>query len=421
VRREEGRGSGSPGGDDLPPRGWPDDFVSGTSDRDALLVLSHLDGLTPRRLHALAWEEGSARRCLAAVLRGRAGSSGDRDRVAGISPEAVRAILTRLGARQVCPDEEAYPLPLLDLPDPPASLFVLGRMPSPAPPAVAVVGARRCSAYGREIARGLGGGLATAGLTVVSGAALGIDAAAHRGALSSDDFDRVDRAPGEQPNEGRYSTIAVLGSGIDVFHPPSNRGLIEQITAAGAVVSEYPPGTPALPWRFPARNRLVAGLSRAVVVVEGAPGSGSMITAEFALDLGRDVFGVPGPVTSPLSAVPHLLIRDGAWLARGPEDVLEVLGFEAPGLQVAGPEAAGGRRNAVAGEVPGALGLLPPMERRALEAVAGDPVTVDAVAQDTGLPIGQALSVLVALELRGLVREVAGRYERTASSARLSD
>jgi DNA processing protein len=176
------------------------------------------------------------------------------------------------------------------------------------------------------------------------------------------------------------------------------------------VLSEYPPGTPALPWRFPARNRLVAGLSRAVVVVEGARGSGSMITAEFALELGREVFAVPGPVTSPLSAVPNQLIREGAWLARGPEDVLEVLGLDAPAPDTDHP--AGSSAMSVAG------GSLPPTERRVLDTIAGHPVTADAVAAEAGLPVGETLSALVALELRGLVREAAGRYERTAAAAR---
>jgi DNA processing protein len=372
--------------------------VAQPEDRDALLVLAHLDGITPRRLHALAWEVGSARRCLAAVRRGRAGSEGDRTRAGQISTGDVRTALARLGATHVCPGDDAYPSPLLDLPDPPASLFVVGREPHTSPPAVAIVGARKCSAYGREVAELLGRGLAGAGVTVVSGAALGIDAAAHRGALSSGG-----------------PTMAVLGSGIDVLHPPSNEGLIRRIAASGTVLSEYPPGTAALPWRFPARNRLVAGLSRGVVVVEGAPGSGSMITAEFSLELGRDVFAVPGAVTSPLSAVPHQLIRDGAWLARSPEDVLEALGWTAATSGAAGPETAA--RGASASEAVRSVAPLGPDERRVLDAVAGNPVTADAVAADAGLPVGETLSALVALELRGLVREVAGRYERTAAAA----
>jgi DNA processing protein len=327
--------------------------------------------------------------------------------------EAVRAILDRVGARQVCPGDEAYPPQLLDLPDPPGCLFVLGRRSAPPTPAVAIVGARRCSTYGREVAEGMGQGLAAAGLTVVSGAALGIDAAAHRGALSSSGSVQAAETEGPQMSRAGFPTMAVLGSGIDILHPPSNRALIRRVAKRGAVLSEYPPGTPALPWRFPARNRLVAGLSRAVVVVEGAPGSGSMITAEFALDLGREVLAIPGPVTSPQSAVPNQLIREGASLARGPEDVLEALGVERSGPPGAGPGSGSADETA-----PGPAESLPVEERRALEAVAGHPVTVDVVAAETGLPVGKALSALVALELRGLVREVAGRYERTAVAAR---
>jgi DNA processing protein len=389
-----------------PPNGWPERFVAGPVDRDALLVLAHLDGITPRRLHALAWEVGSARRCLAAVRRGTAGSEGDRSVAGQVSPDEVRATLARLDAGQVCPGDHDYPVLLLDLPDPPACLFVVGNSPAAAPVTVAIVGARRCSTYGREVAEMLGRGLAAAGVTVVSGAALGIDAAAHRGALSSAG------ATWTATPEPGFPTMAVLGSGIDCPHPSSNRGLIQRIAAAGAVLSEYPPGTPALPWRFPARNRLVAGLSRAVVVVEGAPGSGSMITAEFALELGRDVFAVPGPVTSPLSAVPNQLIREGAWLARGSEDILEVLGLDVAASRI-DPS---GEPSAMSGA--GAASSLPATERRVLEAVAGHPVTADAVATHAGLPVGEALSALVALELRGLVREVAGRYERTAAAAR---
>lgn len=384
-----------------PPRGWPPNFIVGGADRDALLVLAHLDGITPRRRHALAWWKGSARRCLAAA---RAGAAGGADGApAEVSPDRVRSSLAASRARHVCPGDEEYPAALLDLPDPPASLFVRGKSLSALGHAVSIVGARRPSTYGREAADILGRGLASAGVTVVSGAALGIDAAAHVGALAA----CGPTARGTRPDQGPsvVPTVAVLGSGIDRPHPARNRGLIEEIAAVGAVVSEYPPGAPALPWRFPARNRLVAALSRAVVVVEGATGSGSLITAEFALEMGRDVLAVPGPVTSPLSSVPHQLIREGAWLARGPEDVLEVLGLESSAP-------AGG----TSGDVPGGArgGSLSPVERRALDVVAGSPITVDAVAAEARLSVAEALSVLVALELRGLVREVGGRYERRA-------
>jgi DNA processing protein len=274
-----------------------------------------------------------------------------------------------------------YPPDLLNLSDPPGWLFVRGRTLQSGP-AVAVVGARRCSAYGREVAGWVGRGVAAAGVTVVSGAARGIDAAAHRGALA-----------------GGGPTVAVLGSGIDVAYPSGNTRLIQAIAREGAVVSEYPPGTPAGRYRFPARNRIVVALSRAVVVVEGAPGSGSTISAGFAEQLGRDVLAVPGPVTSPLSMVPHDLIRDGAGLVRGPGDVLEVLGKP-------GPVAADDLLESLTAE-----------QRRVFDALAGEPVTADAVAAGCGLPVPRTLGALMALELRGLIQSSGGRYVRAAITA----
>jgi DNA processing protein len=223
----------------------------------------------------------------------------------------------------------------------------------------------------------LGGGLAAAGVTVVSGAALGIDAAAHRGALRADGL-----------------TVAVLGSGIDVPYPRGNRRLIERIAEAGTVVSEYPPGVRPVPRRFPARNRIVAALSRAVLVVEGASGSGSILTAEFGMELHREVLAVPGPVTSPLSDAPHALIRDGATLVRGLDDVLAVLGLQ------------GGDAAEI---VPG----LSEDERRVLGAMAGTGLTLESVVARAAIPPGAAMAALVELELRGFVRSAGGRYERT--------
>jgi DNA processing protein len=171
------------------------------------------------------------------------------------------------------------------------------------------------------------------------------------------------------------------------------------------LVSEYPPGVPALPFRFPARNRIIAALSRAVVIVEGAAGSGSMITADHALDIGRDVLAVPGPVAGPLSAVPHFLIREGATLIRGPEDLLADLGLEPRTPEASGPE------GAVAPPAPG----LDAAERKAWEAltVSSPP---DRLASLTGLSLPETVSALVGLEMRGLVIRVGGRYERRPSA-----
>lgn len=364
------------------PRGFPGGFVRGSSDRDALLALSVVHTTIPRRLHELAWEEGTARGVLAAAERGALGDAA-RDRVTEADVSALRAGLARCGGRMAHPGSPEYPEHLLDLADPPAWLFLRGA-PVPETPAVAVVGARRCSSYGRELARALGRGLATAGVCVVSGAALGVDAAAHRGALDADGG----------------PTMAVLGSGFDRPHPGSNRRLIEAVAERGTVLTEYPPGTPAARFRFPARNRLVAALASHVVVVEGAPGSGSTITVNHAADMGREVLAVPGPLHSPLSDVPHRLIREGATLIRGAADILAALGLD--------------------GEPAGVdLDRLTDEERCVLGAVAGTGVTADAVVGAAGLPPGRALAALAGLELRGLVRHEGGRYRRTAVAADL--
>ncbi|HYZ11103.1 MAG TPA: DNA-processing protein DprA, partial [Actinomycetota bacterium] len=338
-----------------PPGAWPDGFVSGQADRDALLVLAHLVTMTPADRHRLAWREGTARACLHAVRAGSAHGASERDRMVAerVQPSRVRDALATCGAGLVAPGDQAYPPGLLELTDPPMALFVRGTLPPPRP-AVAIVGARRCTVYGREAAERIAAGLGAAGVTVVSGAAVGIDGAAHRGAL-----------------KGGGPTIAVLGSGIDVPYPPRHHSLLEDVVRCGAVVSEYPPGVPALPHRFPARNRLVAALGQGVIVVEGAPGSGSLITVEFAEDLGREVMAVPGAITGPLSEVPHALIRDGASLIRGPRDVLQALGLD-DGSTGASSEAA----------VPEGLSE---DERRLLELVPGTPATLDAVAGSAGM------------------------------------
>ena len=247
-----------------------------------------------------------------------------------------------------------------------------------------IVGARNCSPSGAETATALAHGLARAGVTVVSGAARGIDAAAHRGAL-----------------EAGGRTIAVLGSGVDVAYPQQNRGLIERIAREGLVISEYPPGVRAEPFRFPARNRLVAALSRGVVIVEGARGSGSMLTAEHALDLGREVFAMPGSVASELSAVPLALIREGAIMIRGWDDLMCDLGLNVP----AGPGPSAGPGGGMPGPPPDGA------ERAVWDALASS-MLPDTLAARTRLPVPAVISALVGLELRGLVRTVGGRYER---------
>src|SRR5438552_538264 len=218
----------------------------------------------------------------------------------------------QLGVRVICPDDSDYPTLLTQIPDPPPVLYVRGAFEPRDLNSLAIVGSRKCSFYGREQAERFAALLAGAGFTVVSGGARGIDSAAHRGAIS-------------HPN-GR--TIAVLGSGIDVPYPPENAPLFEQIAASGrgAVVTEYPLGTPPVAENFPRRNRIVSGMSRGVLVVEADERSGALITARQAADdHNRPVFALPGRVDNALSAGPHKLIRDGAILTANLEDILQNL------------------------------------------------------------------------------------------------
>ncbi len=282
---------------------------------------------------------------------------------------------------EVRPEAPGYPPALRTIPDPPARLYVRGRLREEDRLAVAVVGARRASPYGVAVARRLASDLARCGVTVVSGLARGIDAAAHEGAL-----------------EAGGRTVAVLGCGPDVVYPPEHARLMAKIIASGAVLSEHPPGTPPLRHHFPRRNRLISGLSLGVVVVEGRADSGALITADCALEQGREVFAVPGPVTSPTSALPHRLVQQGAKLVRGVEDILEEL------------------RLPVRVPPPGATSQLAGAEEAVYARLTLDPQHLDAVALQCGLPVAEVSRALVALELRGLVRALPGlRYVRAAA------
>lgn len=368
------------GGPDAPWPEWPDGFAADPEDRRALLVLSALRGITPRQLLALAIDHGTASRVLAEIQQGRTGGESDRAFANELDPDDIAAAAAACGARVVAWGSPDYPSRLRHIHDPPALLYVVGDPPSDPGAVVAVVGARRCSELGREVARELGRALGMAGATVISGAARGIDAAAHAGAL-----------------DAGARTIAVMGCGADVIYPSTSRELIRRIRSEGTVVTEHAPGTPPLQRNFPARNRIVAGLSHATVVVEGADGSGSMITAEHAMEFGRDVFAVPGPVTGELSAVPLRLIRDGATMIRDARDLLDDLGLGFQAEEVV-------ERIDVAAD-----------EREVLDVLHG-PTLPDRVAAELTLGVPEVVALLMRLELRGLVRNVGGRFEPTLSA-----
>jgi DNA processing protein len=300
---------------------------------------------------------------------------------------AARAALTPLLERGVfllCLADPGYPALLRETPSPPPLLYGCGNPAALALPAIAVVGSRNASRGGVEHATRFAAALAGSGFAIASGLALGIDSAAHVGALKTG------------------ITLAVVGTGIDRVYPRQHLGLWRDIVAAGgAVVSEFPPGTPPLAGNFPRRNRIISGLSLGVLVVEAALRSGSLITARQALEQGREVFAIPGSINNPLARGCHQLIREGATLVETAEDIVAQLGGMLAFKSV----------EAQAGPVAAALPVSPEASR-VLAALGHDPADVDLLVARTGLPVAGLTAALVELELAGRVEHRDGQYSR---------
>jgi DNA processing protein len=331
-----------------------------------------------------AWAEAGLREtCIASLSRPDAGHlRADREWLHG-------------GCRRVVGWHDAdYPALLRAIPDPPTALFVDGDITALWHPHVAVVGSRRATPAGVDNARAFALAFGAAGLGVASGLAAGIDTAAHRGALDS-------AAP----------TVAVIGCGPDIVYPRANAGLAARIAAAGAIVSEYPPGTPPLTEHFPARNRLIAGLSLGTLVVEAAERSGALITARLAADAGREVFALPGSIHNPLARGCHRLIRQGVALVESPDEVVAALAPVAASLgealrgrlAVNSPLAAVSERVGNGGD---------PTLKRVLDALGFDAVNLDQLVGRTGLTVADLAPMLLTMELDGRVIAENGRYVR---------
>lgn len=293
-----------------------------------------------------------------------------------------------LDAQFVHWEEPDYPALLREIYDPPPLLYVRGHRELLRRHMVAIVGTRRPTTYGNQMAERLGRDLAECGLVVVSGLARGIDSSAHRGALGS----------------AQGTTLAVLGNGIDVVYPKENRKLFDRILERGAIVTEYPCGTMPTPDKFPVRNRIIAGMSLGVVVVEGARYSGSFITARLAMEFSREVYGVPGQVTQPVSFAPNQLIKQGAKLVTGWEDVVEELptGIRAELLPV---EAASPAERAVR-----VAESLPAAERKLYDLLTADEARhVDELVERSALSSSEVLAALFELEMKGVVRQLPGK------------
>lgn len=285
--------------------------------------------------------------------------------------------IDRLGASVLTLDDPDYPALLRELPDAPAVLYIKGSLSADDQWAVAFVGTRRSTVYGRDVTCDLVTPLVHAGITIVSGLALGIDAAAHKAALDAG---------------GR--TIAVLGCGIDLVYPPDHRKLAAAIMDSGALVTEFPPGTPPEGKNFPVRNRIVSGLSLGVVVVEAPESSGALLTADIAAEQGRDVFAVPGNLTSKSSMGANRLIQNGAKLVISADDIMDELNLTRGTIET---------RTQIRQVAPAN-----PIEAALMGHLTEEPLHIDEICQLSGLPITQVSSNLTLMELKGMVRRVEG-------------
>lgn len=352
------------------------------------LRLALVPGVGPRIRRALLERFGSSEAVLGA-------SASQLRSVPGVGPklterilaaeeidvDALLALCREHEVQIVCESDEAYPSLLRPIPDPPAVLFVKGSLKPQDRLALAIVGTRHATPYGLRQAERLAAGLSRAGLTIVSGLARGIDAAAHRGALAAG---------------GR--TLAVLGSGVLRVYPPEHERLAHEIMVHGALLSEAPPAAAPHSGVFPQRNRIISGLALGVMVVEAPDRSGALITARLAMEQGREVFAVPGRIDDRTSHGCHRLIRDGAKLVHTVDDVLEELG---PLFEPAAREGGGEVRH------PAEL-LLNELEQNVLDAISTEATAIDQVVATTGLPVPNVLSTISVLEMRRLVRRLSG-------------
>lgn len=357
------------------------------ADLEDWLRLSLLPGLGHQSLRKLLVALGTPASILAASQRTLCGIVSEKIasaiRNGGADPASWSAVGSWLDDpvnHVITLADAGYPQALLEIPDPPPLIYVKGRLDLLNRPGFAIVGSRNATAQGLANAEAFATALSNAGLTIISGLALGVDAAAHRGGL-----------------DGSSSTVAVVGTGLDTVYPARNRELAHRIAAHGTLISEFPLGTPGLAANFPRRNRLICGLSKGCLVVEAAISSGSLITARLATDQGREVFAIPGSIHSPLAKGCHALIKQGAKLVESAQDVLEELGLSQPAGRVA--------------TAPADAADAHPL----LVHVGFDPVNVDTLQQRSGLTIGMLNTALTDLELTGLVESLpGGRWQRVS-------
>lgn len=302
--------------------------------------------------------------------------------------EKELAQIRELGIQLLHWGESAYPARLLEIFDPPPMLYVRGDVEVLRRYSVSIVGSRRPTPYGNLMAERIARDLADRGLVIVSGLARGIDCLAHRGACAA----------------SRGSTIGVLGTGLDVIYPKENKKVFAEVEKRGALISEFPLGTHAAPENFPVRNRIVAGMSLGTIVVEGEQYSGSLITARLAMEFGREVFGIPGNATQPTSFAPNLLIKQGAKLVTGWEDVVEELPTEIRAELFPVETLGAGERESLFAEA------LAPEHKKLYDLLSTDSAAhVDALVEDSGMTSSAVLAALCEMELKGIIRQMPGK------------
>lgn len=363
----------------------------------AWLSISFCPGVGVTLANRLVRECGSPEKVLSAELEQLLAVEGVSKKVAQklLDPTRQRSarqkaleelgVLRTGGYTLLHPADNRYPARLLHIGDPPALLYCHGNVESLRKPAVAIVGSRAATSYGRRVSFELARELARRGIGVVSGMAMGVDGEAHAGAMA-----------------GGGTTIGVLGCGIDVVYPPQHADLFKEVVSQGLLVSEYPPGTIPDGYRFPERNRIISGISLGTVVIEASLKSGSLITAKLALDQGREVFAVPGRIDSPRSRGTHRLIQEGAKLVTGVEDILEELDLSGKLAGDASPAAEAEERLE-----------LPQEEQHLLSLLDVYPVAIDELVAESRLDAAAVFQLLLALELKGKVRQLPGQmYER---------
>jgi DNA processing protein len=359
--------------------------------REALVALNLIEGIGPVRVRQLLETFGDAPAILRAsrqqLVQARGIGQDTAEAIAGweksIDLAAELKRVADFGCRIVIQEDEEYPELLRHIYDPPIVLYVKGQLTAKDKNAVALVGSRQTTHYGVEVARKLGYQLAYVGVTVVSGGARGIDTATHQGALNAG---------------GR--TVAVLGTGINIVFPPENAELFERIAASGAVLTQFPFNRPADKQSFPIRNRIVAGMTLGTVVIEASLNSGALITANFATDYGRQVFAVPGRIDSPRSKGCHELIKKGAKLCEGAEDILSEFEYLFPtSNRPPGPNETG--------QV--AALTLSENEQKAYDALGREETTIDEVIRHSGLPSSAVSVALLGLEMKRVIRQLPGK------------